>query len=395
MKRVGFGILILLILVVGYAGWFAYNNLRGVGPALREPSADIVAEFETARLLEAPFPITLPENFAIGIYAKNLPGARVLALGPGGNFWVSQTSEGKISSLTMENDTVVGSETFLDGLNGPHGIVFDYTDPSMLYYAEETKVSRIRVDDPNAVPEKLVDLPGGGGHATRTILFGPDDRLYISIGSSCNVCVETDERRAAIYSMNRDGSDFKLFASGLRNSVFFTWSDVDGSMWATDMGRDLLGDDLPPDEINVIEEGKFYGWPYCYGNNVADRSGGGTEEICAGAESARVEFQAHSSPLGLAFIPEEGWPEEYWYDLIVAFHGSWNRSVPTGYKLVRVKLDAQGTVEGIEDFATGWLTSQGALGRPVDVMIFEGGSMFVTDDKAGVIYRIQYDRELP
>jgi len=233
----------------------------------------------------------------------------------------------------------------------------------------------------------------GGGHFTRTLKFGPDDRLYVSIGSSCNVCVEKDERRAAIYTLNRDGSDFKKFASGLRNTVFFDWSYVDGRMWGTDMGRDLLGDDIPPDEINILEEGKNYGWPNCFGKNIHDTNFDKNvyiQDPCLDKTPPVVEMQAHSAPLGLAFVPEEGWPEDFWYDLIVAFHGSWNRSVPTGYKLVRIKLDAQGNYEGTEDFVTGWLQGNSALGRPVDILIQSGGTMFVSDDKAGVIYKISY-----
>jgi glucose/arabinose dehydrogenase len=163
-------------------------------------------------------------------------------------------------------------------------------------------------------------------------------------------------------------------------------------MWATEMGRDNLGDNLPPDEINVITEGSDFGWPICYGNNIHDTNFDKKVYIqnpCNEKVTAKVELQAHSAPLGLGFIPEEGWPEDYWYDLIVAYHGSWNRSVPTGYKLVRVKLDSNGNLQGVEDFITGWLTGNNrALGRPTDVLIQPGGTMYVTDDSAGVVYRI-------
>ena len=215
----------------------------------------------------------------------------------------------------------------------------------------------------------------------------------LSIGSTCDVCIENDERHAAIFSMNTDGTDFKKVASGLRNSVFFDWSYVDGRMWATEMGRDNLGDNLPPDEINIIESGKNYGWPFCYGKNILDTKFNSSEISCSEKAPSHVDLQAHSAPLGLAFVPEEGWPEDYWYDLIVALHGSWNRSEPTGYKLVRIKLDAKGNYEGQEDFVTGWLkpVQAQASGRPVDVRIFPGGTMYVSDDKAGAIYKINYN----
>ena len=196
--------------------------------------------------------------------------------------------------------------------------------------------------------------------------------------------------------MNPDGSDFEEFARGLRNAVFFTWSYVDARMWATEMGRDWLGDELPPDEINIIEKGKDYGWPHCYGKNIHDvdfdKNVVYKRKPCMEPfeTPSYIDIPAHSAPLGLAFVPEEGWPKEYWYDLIVAYHGSWNRNEPTGYKVVRLKLDEDGNFEGVEDFITGWLRPDGALGRPVDILLEPGGVMYISDDKAGVIYRVSY-----
>ena len=338
-------------------------------------------------------PLKLPDNFSIEIFAKNLPGARVMAFDHFGNMWVSRTSAGVVTQLEIKNGVVAGQNDVLRNLRKPHGLAFDPTGNGMLYFAEENKVTRIATysDDTG---QKIADLPTqGGGHFTRTLGFGPNDRLYVSIGSSCNVCDESDERRAAIYSMKKDGLDFKQFASGLRNTVFFTWSYVDGRMWGTDMGRDLLGDNTPPEEINVLEEGKNYGWPICYGKNIHDDNFDKKQYIrnpCSDKQAPQVEMQAHSAPLGLAFVPEEGWPEEYWYDLIVAFHGSWNRTTPTGYKLVRIKLDAKGNYEGTEDFISGWLAGSTVHGRPVDILIQPGGVMYVSDDNAGIIYKVTY-----
>ena len=370
-------------------------------------------------------PLKLPDGFSIEIFAKDLPGARVMAMGSGG-MYVSQTSEGKIAHIGFDVD---GNATrpvlAFSSLQKPHGIVVDPADKYHYYIAEEHRIFEFYDAPPGITgPEfnKIVDLPSGGGHFTRTLGFGPDGRLYVSIGSSCNVCNEKDKRRAKIFSMNPDGSDFKGVARGLRNAVFFTWNPVDGSMWATEMGRDLLGDDLPPDEINIIPPPSSrvqrlppdtvfdYGWPICYGKNVHDsnfdpapeqaRRGAG-KNVCEDKEPSYIDLPAHSAPLGLAFIPaasgeprpdgrEEGWPEDYWYDLLVAYHGSWNRSEPTGYKVARVKLDAQGNYEGTEDFITGWLQPDGtALGRPVDILVQPGGMIYVSDDKAGVIYRVR------
>ena len=206
--------------------------------------------------------------------------------------------------------------------------------------------------------------------------------------------------------MNADGSDFKEYARGLRNAVFFTWSYVDGRMWATEMGRDYLGDYLPPDEINIISlstpkvSGRNsipnFGWPTCYGKNIHDTDFDKNTYIrnpCMEPFEAPsyIDLPAHSAPLGLAFVPEEGWPQEYWYNLFVSYHGSWNRTVPDGYKVVRMKLDAKGNYLGVEDFITGWLTPDNqALGRPVDILVQPGGMMYISDDKAGVIYRVTY-----
>jgi glucose/arabinose dehydrogenase len=247
-------------------------------------------------------------------------------------------------------------------------------------------------------PEKILDLPKGGRHFTRTLLFLPypqDHKLLISVGSTCDVCFEKDERNGTILVYDFKTKESKIYAKGLRNSVFLTLHPVTGKVWATEMGRDWLGDDLPPDEINIIEEGKNYGWPICYGKNIHDDNFDKNVYIrnpCMEPfeTPSYIDIPAHSSPLGLAFFPEEGWPEDYWYNLLVAYHGSWNRTVPTGYKIVRYILDSQGNYLGEEDFITGWLQENEAIGRPVDILIKPGGIIYISDDKAGVIYKVVY-----
>jgi glucose/arabinose dehydrogenase len=240
----------------------------------------------------------------------------------------------------------------------------------------------------------LFSLPGGGLHFSRTVGIGPDKKLYVAIGSSCNVCIEKDERRSAILQSDLDGKNVHVFAKGLRNTVFFTW-DASGTMWGNDMGRDNLGDDTPPDEINKIESGKNYGWPYCYGENMHDeefdnKNGDvAVDNVCEalGMVGSTINHPAHSAPLGIAIIPST-WPQEYQGDMLVAYHGSWNRTTPTGYKIVRIKRNALGQSEGIEDFISGWLSSGGTLGRPVDVVFSSNGDAYITDDKAGNVYRL-------
>ena len=387
-------VLTLIVISVLSGAFFYYKNLRGIWPAISPLPKDIVKVMDKNPV---PFPLKLPEGFSISIFAKDLPGARVMAMDKLGNLWVSQTSEGKIALLEIKNGIVKNKSEILKNLKRPHGLAFDPQDGFTFYFAEEDKISKVRVYS-DGKPEKIIDLPSGGGHFTRTLGFGPDNRLYVSIGSSCNVCYEQNNRRAKIFRMEKDGGDFKEFARGLRNAVFFTWSYVDEKMWTTEMGRDLLGDNLPPDEINIVAEGKNFGWPTCYGKNIHDTAFDKNVYVrnpCMEPFeiSSHIDIPAHSAPLGLAFVPANSdWPREYWHNLFVAYHGSWNRSVPTGYKVVRIRLDSKGNYLGTEDFITGWLTSSGALGRPVDILIQPKGTMYISDDKAGVIYKVVYKK---
>jgi glucose/arabinose dehydrogenase len=341
-------------------------------------------------------PLKVPEDFEISLLADNLPGVRDISEKDGlGNVWLSQTSEGKISLLSLnENQNPENIETIFENLDRPHGLAIDPTDGLTLYFAETDAVKKVRLYTEDT-PQKIAELPAGGRHFTRSLHFGPDEKLYVSIGSSCDTCIEQDQRRAAVYRMNKDGSNFEKYAEGLRNAVFMTTNPVTGDIWATEMGRDNLGDNIPPDEVNILQEAGDYGWPYCYGKNIRDEtfqpeSGAN----CQNTISSHIDLQAHSAPLGLDFVPEEGWSEEHWLDLIVAYHGSWNRTEPTGYKLVHFNLDDQGNLEGRQDFISGWLTENGEkLGRPVDVEIFPGGTMLVSDDQKGAVYKIKYLRD--
>lgn len=391
---------IFLIFCAGVAGAVAlyWNDIKGILPLIEGSRRDISKEIpqdgeQNTNQSSGNGTLSLPEGFSISLYSKDVPGARDMAIDNTNTMWVSLTSSGKIAKLIQENGIVKEVRIMYGGLERPHGIAFDPHDGKMLYIATEGGILKIDTSVANALPQKIIALPTGGNHTNYSLRFGLDDRLYVSIGSTCNVCNEQDTRRAKIYSFKRDGSDFKEYARGLRNAPFFTWSYVDGRMWATEMGRDFLGDDLPPDEINIIEEGKNYGWPTCYGKNIHDTDFDKNTYFrnpCMEPleKESYIDLPAHSAPLGLVFVPEEGWPEEYWYDLLVAYHGSWNRSTPTGYKIVRIKLDDKGNFQGIEDFITGWNSNDGILGRPVNMLIYPGGTMFISDDKAGVIYKV-------
>ncbi len=347
-------------------------------------------------------PLTLPAGFSISTYADGLRTPRVLAWDGAGNLLVSAMGSGQVIALPDRDNNGVTDEKVVvaDGLNTPHGIAFLPSDPTRLYIAENDQVSVWDYDQGTlkaSNKRKIIDLPSGGVHVTRTIMFLPppdQDKLLISVGSSANVTNADDSTRAAIFIANSDGSGYRTYTIGLRNSVFMAIHPVTKQVWATENGRDNLGDDLPPDEINIIKEGDDYGWPDFYGKNVQDTQFDPTvyppgQNPVTGMTPSYIDLQAHSAPLGLAFVTAASWPADYKDNLLVAFHGSWNRSVPTGDKIVRIRLDQQGNFQGIEDFITGWQQPDGTrLGRPVGILFKQDGSAYISDDQGGVVYRL-------
>jgi len=383
-RKIALTVFVLLL----FGGAFIYFQKQERPLGLGSPTK--VAE-QTSRNGEnnTDFPLSVPRGFSISIFAQNVPGARVLAFDQDGNLWVSRTAQGVISMIELKDGKAGSVKDVFSGLDRPHGLAFDPADPDTLYFAENDKISKVRIGQ--GEPQKIADLPDDGGHFTRTLIFSGNGRLFVSVGSSCNACDEKDNRRASIFTLDREGRNFRKIAGGLRNSVFMTMEPRTGQLWATEMGRDYLGDNLPPDEINIIKDSKNYGWPYCYGNRVHDPDfdpSGLRGQFCQQTEPAHIEVPAHSAPLGLAFV-SLNWPAEYQNDLLVAYHGSWNRSKPTGYKVVRYKLDENGNNLGGEDFITGWLVDGNIYGRPVDIVFDKDGAMFISDDKAGVIYRLE------
>jgi glucose/arabinose dehydrogenase len=345
--------------------------------------------------------LQVPDGFRISVFADNIDSARMMIFSPAGVLLVSEAGEGKVVALpdTKHTGKADRTVTVLSGLNEPHGLAFYQGE---LYVAENDKVRSYDWDEANlraSNPKKLADLPSGGGHSTRSILFH-NGKMYISAGSSCNVCIEKDPRRATVMQFNPDGSGQKIFAKGLRNAVGLALNPKTDTVWVTVNGRDWLGDDLPPETIyDLGKDGGDAGWPYCYGDRVPDsnftKPG---DDRCNSVLEPKVQMQAHSAPLGLAFYQGTQFPSEYQNNLFVAFHGSWNRSVPTGYKVVRVKLDSNGQPQGAaQDFITGWIppgeTKKGRwMGRPVGIVFGSDGSMYLSDDTGGVIYRINYTK---
>lgn len=408
-KKIALVIVTVLILGLGsLIAFFYWTQLRGVAPAITPAPVNIGEVIDKTPPQEQSttgFPLKLPTGYKVSTYADNIPGARVMIYDNAGRILVSSPETGKIFAVKAPTSETQKAQvtTVIDKLNNPHGMAtycYPDTDDCRLYVAEEDKLSeyQMNLDDSFTFIKKLVDFPSGGNHFTRTLMFMPypdHTKLLISIGSSCNVCNEESPLRATIQSYDIISGKLTEFAKGLRNSVFMSIHPVNGKIWATEMGRDLLGDNTPPDEINIIEQGKNYGWPTCYGKNIHDNAFDKNTYIrnpCMEPfeTPSHIDIQAHSAPLGLAFIPEEGWPEEMWYNALVAYHGSWNRTEPTGYKIVRYKLDQNGKFLGSEDFITGWLKDGKALGRPVDIIVHPGGTIFISDDKAGLIYKVNY-----
>jgi glucose/arabinose dehydrogenase len=342
--------------------------------------------------------VNLPPGFHIKVFATGLPAVRWLGLSPDGVVYATVRGQSGVVTLPdADKDGVADSaKTFADNLPGVHGIAFK---DGAVYVATEGELIRLEDTDKDGAADKrdvlASDLPTGGGHSTRTIAFGPDGKLYVSAGSSCNVCQESDEKRAAISRYSADGKFEKVYARGLRNAVGIIFSPLTNELWATNNGRDSIGDDVPPESIYNVKEDADYGWPYCYGDRVPDQTQNPAPGYCEKTGLPAVNMQAHSAPLGLAFYTGDQFPAQFKGDLFVAFHGSWNRSVPTGYKVVRIRFKDNQPDKGagdllVEDFATGWLQGGDVWGRPVDPMMGPDGSLLLTDDQAGAIYSIYH-----
>ena len=329
--------------------------------------------------------LSVPDGFRIEVYASGLPSVRTLKAGPDGQLYAVLSEEGRIVRLDL-TARQASPRVVAEDLNRPYGLAFRGKD---LYVGEEHQVVRLTGPDFSVRTVIVPRLPRGG-HWTREIVFGADGMLYVSVGSSCNICEEADARRAAVSRYRPDGSGGEIVARGLRNAVGLALHPETGAIWASQNERDNLGEDLPPEEINIISDGEDFGWPYCYGRRIpnpeyADRVG-----RCASSTPPALEMQAHSAPLGMTFYTGAQFPDEYRGDLFVAFHGSWNRRVPTGYLLAHVEV-ANGHPVSYSPFASGWLSADGEVrGRPVYPAVGSDGSLYLSDDEDGRIYRIHW-----
>jgi glucose/arabinose dehydrogenase len=332
--------------------------------------------------------ISLPSGFVIEEFAT-VPNARSLALGAQGTVFVSTRRDKSVYAIVSGD---AGREVIelVSNLAVPNGIAFFDGD---LYVAEIDRIHRYRdvesrLRDMPASEVLDFGLPNESHHGPRYIGFGPDNMLYVAIGAPCNICER--EGFGRILRMHADGSDAEVFAGGVRNSVGFTWHPQTGEMWFTDNGRDMLGDDLPPDELNHAPlPGLDFGFPYCHAGQIPDPEFGAGKDCADYAAPAQL-LGPHVAPLGLKFYTGGEFPARYRGQIFIAEHGSWNRSRRIGYRISLVRLD-DGRPVAYEVFADGWLQGQSVSGRPVDLLVLDDGSLLVSDDHAGKIYRIRFE----
>lgn len=339
--------------------------------------------------------IKLPPGFAISVFAE-VEGARSMVMSPNGTLFVGNRDGKNVYAVKDTDGDYKADKRWVvaSGLHQPNGVAFK---DGSLYIAEISRISRIdNIEATLSNPGKPVTVfdkyPTEEHHGWKYIAFGPDGKLYVPVGAPCNICEPKNPVYASITRMNADGSGMEVFVSGVRNSVGFTWHPETKNIWFTDNGRDMLGDDIPPCELNTAtRKGEHFGYPYCHGGTIKDPEYG-DKRPCSDFVKPAQALGAHVAPLGLKFYTGSMFPNTYKNQIVLAEHGSWNRSRKSGYKLALIKLNEAGQVSSYETFASGWLNeaTQKVWGRPVDVLMLNDGSMLVSDDYAGVIYRITY-----
>jgi glucose/arabinose dehydrogenase len=338
--------------------------------------------------------IKLPAGFRIAVYAADVPNARQMALGPGGVVFVGSKSEGKVYAVVDRDGDHKADQVHVlaRGLNQPSGVAFR---DGALYVAAVNRVLRWRDVARNLTqppePEVVSDaFPSDAHHGWKFIAFGPDGRLYVPVGAPCNVCPPPGPLHATIARLDVAGGRPEVVARGVRNSVGFDFQPGTGQLWFTENGRDWLGDDQPPDELNRLgKPGEHFGFPHCNGEGLADPDHNGGRACREFTAPVRL-LDPHVAALGMRFYTGTAFPEKYRGGIFIAEHGSWNRSSPVGYRVTFVKVEG-GRATAYEPFATGWLKGNTASGRPADVLVMPDGALLVSDDKAGRIYRISHD----
>lgn len=336
--------------------------------------------------------IKLPPGFTIELYADNVENARQMALGDNGTLFVGSRRAGKVHALVDTDQDGRPDQQYLiaEGLTMPSGVAFR---DGALYVAAVNRILRYdnieaQLDHPPAAVVVTDAFPSDAHHGWKSIAFGPDGKLYVPVGAPCNICDEPGY--AAIKRMNADGSGIEDYALGVRNSVGFDWHPQTGALWFTDNGRDHLGDDMPPCELNrAPQAGMHFGYPYCHGADISDPEFGEGHQ-CSDYVAPAQALGPHVAPLGMKFYRGSQFPQQYRNQVFIPEHGSWNRSEKIGYRIMMVRLDENSQATSYEVFAEGWLQGQNEWGRPVDLLELPDGSLLVSDDSASVIYRISY-----
>lgn len=388
-----------------------YRGRCGVyaSPATREREGrrslrDVSAAIPLLLLLCAPLAqaaapierIKLPPGFHIEVLSDDVPAARELALSPKGILYVG-SMEGRVYALELRDGKLVKRHVVASGLNMPVGVAWR---DGALYISAVSSIVRLdaidsRLDNPPKPVVVTDQLPGERHHGWKFIAFGPDGKLYVPQGAPCNVCLPASDpqrtRFAMIGRMDPDGSHYETIARGVRNTVGFAWHPQTHELWFTDNGRDMLGDDIPDDKLNrLAHAGEDFGFPYCHGGDVSDPEYG-KDHPCSGFTPPAAKLGAHVPALGMRFYTGAMFPAAYRNSIFIAEHGSWNRSRKVGYRVVRVTADANGANAHQDVFAQGWLNPDDTQwGRPADVLPLPDGSLLISDDYAGAIYRVTY-----
>lgn len=372
---------LLLAILALLSATLYYARTRGaVGGAVYQPGEHLER-------------LHLPPGFRVSVYARDLPNARSMALGPAGTLFVGTRTDRVYALVDRDRDgRAEGSFVIARGLHSPNGVA---VRNGALYVAEISRI--LRYDDIEAhltAPPKPVVVYGGfpseEHHGWKVIHFGPDGKLYAPVGAPCNVCLRKEPVYAAMHRMNPDGTGVELYASGIRNTVGFDWHPSTGELWFTDNGRDWLGDDSPPDELNrAPRAGLHFGFPFCQGGDISDPDFG-NQRPCADFEPPAQKLGPHVAALGMRFYTGAMFPPQYKNRIFIAEHGSWNRSTPIGYRVSMVTLDGN-RASHYETFLEGFLDGRQAWGRPVDVQVMPDGALLVSDDLGGAIYRITYE----
>lgn len=337
-----------------------------------------------------------PKGFNITYFAKDVENARSMSLSPSGILFVGTRDEGNVYAVVDTNKDYKADKTYTlaKGLNMPNGVAFHN---GSLYVAEVNRLLRFdNIENNLSNPPSYVVVydkyPSDAHHGWKFIRIGPDNKMYIPVGAPCNVCLEENKIYSSITNINLDGSDMKIFAEGIRNTVGFDWHPVTKELWFTDNGRDMLGDNTPPDELNKApKEGMHFGFPHQHGMNITDPEFGKNVDFNKFTKPEK-ELGPHVAALGMRFYTGNMFPAEYKNQIFIAEHGSWNRSEKIGYRITLVKLDEGGKVLSYDTFIEGWLKNGNVSGRPVDIELLPDGSMLISDDYANCIYRVTYNQ---